>query len=74
MNLLERNKLWQENKENKIKKQKELKKDDGIEECTFAPKTFTKNYYRNKQSTFTNGSNKYVEWMNKAREEKELKK
>ena len=48
MNLLERNKLWQENKENKIKKQKELKKDDGIEECTFAPKLMTKNSNRNR--------------------------
>jgi hypothetical protein len=42
MNLLERNKLWQANKENKIKKKQEMKKEDGIEECTFAPKLISK--------------------------------
>lgn len=80
MNVLERNKLWQANKENKLKKQQELKKEDGIEECTFAPKLVSKNMpNRNRQSTTSStgqdlSKSKYVERMNKARQNKEVKK
>ena len=42
LSLAERNRIWAENKQKKIIEQQERKKDDGIEECTFAPQLATK--------------------------------
>ena len=38
----ERNQVWLENKQNKLEAERERQKNQGTEECTFAPKLMTK--------------------------------
>ena len=44
LSVQDRNKMWKENRDNKIKAQRDNKKESGEEECTFAPKFYTKSY------------------------------
>ncbi len=71
LGVLERNKVWEENKQNKLKKQQEMKQDSGLEECTFAPKMFSKWNYRSNGGLTNAGSQKYVERMKQTRQKKE---
>ena len=74
----ERNKIWMENKQNKLQAERDRKANTNDEECTFKPQLMTqtaRSRKRDKVSTKSvNSMAKYIARMEKSRKDKEDKK